>query len=74
LLGTLGIRNTVLERSTLKRSEFMQEGVRHKVRMHSDSEHVIGAKAEFKDVVAESERSNDYPRHVLDRINPADDI
>jgi hypothetical protein len=42
--------------------------------MHSDSEHVIGAKAEFKDVVAESEKSNDYPRRVLDRINPTDDI
>jgi hypothetical protein len=24
--------------------------------------------------VAESEKSNDYPRRVLDRINPADDI
>lgn len=73
LLGTLGIRNTVLERSTLKRSEFVQHGVRHKIRMHSDSEHVIGAKAEFKDVVVESEKSKDYPRQVLDRIKPSDD-
>jgi uncharacterized protein (TIGR00299 family) protein len=72
LLGTLGIRNTVLDRSTLRRCEFTSHGISHKLRMHSDSEQVIGRKAEFRDVVRQSEADATSPRKVLDDLSPTD--
>jgi uncharacterized protein (DUF111 family) len=72
LLGTLGIRNTVLNRSTLRRCESTSHGISHKLRMHSDSEHVIGRKAEFRDVVRQSEADATSPRKVLDDLSPTD--
>ncbi|MFT7516614.1 MAG: hypothetical protein ACI84O_000397 [Myxococcota bacterium] len=73
LLGTLGIRVTVLQRDTLARCEVERDSVSHKLRMHSDSAQVLGAKPEFKQVVATSQEQHCSPRQLLKNLDEQSD-
>ena len=73
LLGTLGIRKTVLQRETLARFECLQQELSQKVRLYSDSQHILGRKAEFSEVIAASESSGLAPRQLLQQLQDKND-
>ena len=72
LLGTLGLRVTVLQRSTLARYQITSENIGRKLRFSSDSSEMVGEKLEFRDVVAQSEIRNLSPRQVFERVETND--
>ncbi|MDP6963064.1 MAG: nickel pincer cofactor biosynthesis protein LarC [Planctomycetota bacterium] len=72
LLGTLGIRETLLKRHTLARVEDRASALNNKIRFYSDSSQILGAKPEFRDVVEMSEQNDSNPRAILNDLNRND--